>query len=47
MGGASSKEGRVEVELGGQRGSVCTFGGYFSAKVICKQLGYVDGVVKS
>lgn len=44
VGGPSSLEGRVEVEVGGSRGAVCAAG--FStreARVVCKALGLTGG----
>ena len=41
VGGQSSNEGRVEICLEGQWGTVCdNFWGSVDAQVACKQLGY-------
>ncbi|XP_050402747.2 scavenger receptor cysteine-rich type 1 protein M160 isoform X1 [Patella vulgata] len=47
-GGVSNSQGIVNIKINGQWGTICD--SYFSrndAKVVCKQLGYLDGTAKS
>lgn len=48
IGGTSDSEGVVQVVYGGQAGTVCssTSRRTPNARVVCRQLGYVDGTYK-